>query len=141
VHLTFDEPILTRPVARQVSPQYAEIHPFKTKAYSKKEIVAEKMRALLQQQGKWPRPRDLYDLWFILCRSKEDFDRSEIRELFVKKCQARQIEPDLQGLISKNLKEWNRGVWNNLLGPMLKTVPAYDDVWSEWTRVFRNRYL
>ena len=73
IHLTFDEPIFVEPAVRPVSPQYADLSDFEITAYSKKEIVAEKMRALLQQQTKWPRPRDLYDLWFMLGRSREHF--------------------------------------------------------------------
>ena len=46
------------------------------------EIVAEKLRALLQQQDKWPRPRDLYDLWFILCQQREPVPTKQLRELF-----------------------------------------------------------
>jgi predicted nucleotidyltransferase component of viral defense system len=62
-----DDPILTEPVARAVNPLYSDLSAFTVATYTKEEILAEKMRALLQQQTKWPRPHDLYDLWFILC--------------------------------------------------------------------------
>jgi hypothetical protein len=121
-----------------VNPRYSDLSAFKISAYSKEEIVAEKMRALLQQQKKWPRPRDLYDLWFILCRSGERFPREELKKLFVEKCLVRRVQPDREGLISENLKEWNRKAWGNLLGPMLKTLPDYDEVWGEWIAVCRK---
>jgi predicted nucleotidyltransferase component of viral defense system len=73
VHLTFDEPVLSETVNSMVEPIYSDLSSFMIPCYSKKEIIAEKLRSLLQQQKKWPRPRDLYDLWYILCRSGEVF--------------------------------------------------------------------
>jgi hypothetical protein len=132
IHLTFDEPILTEPNSCHVEPRYTDLTSYQTTAYSKSEILAEKMRSLLQQQRKWPRPRDLYDLWFILCHLKEKFDGNELKELFEKKCEVRRIEPDSKGLISENLKEWNKNAWGNQLGPLMKNIPDLDKVWYEW---------
>src|SRR5208283_2548063 len=46
VHLTFDEPILNRPVVCSIKPHYSDLAAFKVHSYAKKEIVAEKLRAL-----------------------------------------------------------------------------------------------
>jgi len=131
IHLTFDEPILTEVTIRAVKPRYSDLSEFEIACYSKEEIIAEKIRALLQQQMKWPRPRDLYDLWFILCQSGERFQRENLRDLFMQKCSARQIQPDAKGLISENLRNWNKDAWENILGPLMKTVPNFDEVWTE----------
>lgn len=133
VHLSFEEPLLTSPEECQVRPSYAEIMPFPLAAYSKIEIVAEKVRALLQQQDKWPRPRDLYDLWYITCHKGETFDRNQLRLLFEQKCRARGIPADINRLHSEHLYEWNREAWTNQLLPLLRTAPKYDLVWTEWT--------
>jgi predicted nucleotidyltransferase component of viral defense system len=132
VHLTFDEPLLTEPVTCPINPSYSDLSQFELTAYSKKEIIAEKMRTLLQQQKKWPRPRDLYDLWFMLCHFKEEYEAKELRSLFDKKCEARKIEPDLRDLVSENLKEWNSAAWENQLKPLMKNVPDFEKVWKEW---------
>jgi hypothetical protein len=58
VHLTFDEPILDEPAVVSVNPAYVDLSTFSIAAYSKREIVAEKLRSLLQQQKKEPRPKD-----------------------------------------------------------------------------------
>ena len=131
IHLTFDEPVLTGVTIRAVKPRYSDLSEFEIPSYSKEEIIAEKMRALLQQQMKWPRPRDLYDLWFILCQSGESFQPDILRELFFQKCKARQIQPDVKGPISENLRNWNKDAWGNILGPLTKTVPNFDEVWRE----------
>ncbi|MBN1104196.1 MAG: nucleotidyl transferase AbiEii/AbiGii toxin family protein [Deltaproteobacteria bacterium] len=132
VHLSFREPLLTSAEERLVRPFHAEPMPFSLAAYSLIEIVAEKLRALLQQQEKWPRPRDLYDLWYITCHEGESFDRDQLRRMFEKKCQVRGIPADTRRLHSKQLYEWNRGAWTNQLLTMLRTAPEYDLVWTEW---------
>jgi hypothetical protein len=133
VRLTFDEPILAPIATRDVTPPYSDLEAFSVACYSKLEIVAEKLRALLQQQEKWPRPRDLYDLWFILCHQRESVPTMQLRELFEAKCAVRGITPDPQHLVSVELREWNRGAWNIQLLPTLDHGPDYDRVWSEWT--------
>jgi hypothetical protein len=138
LHLTFDERILTKVATCSVKPLYSDLTDFEVTAYSKEEIVVEKMRALLQQQKKWPRPRDLYDLWFILHQAGEKFHWEKLKRVFVKKCQARGINPDLRGLISENLKERNKSAWDNQLGPLMKNVPEFDKVWNEWIDTFQE---
>lgn len=53
VHLTFDEPVLTTREIRAVEPPCPGLDPFHITAYSLQEVVAEKLRTLLQQQEKW----------------------------------------------------------------------------------------
>jgi predicted nucleotidyltransferase component of viral defense system len=132
VHLSFDEPLLADPEERPVRSPYSEPAAFSIVAYSKVEIVAEKLRALLQQQKKWPRPRDLYDLWYIACSQAETFDRRHLRELFESKCRLRGVLPDAEGLRSDRLYEWNRNAWAAQLSPLLRLLPDYDHVWAEW---------
>ncbi len=128
VHLTFDEPILEKPVTCPVVPRYSDLRQFSVTSYNKKEIIAEKLRSLLQQQKKWPRPRDLYDLWYILCRSAEWLSWKELKPLFEEKCRVRNIEPDIAGLTSDTLREWNTNAWKDRLGPMLRELPDFDQV-------------
>jgi len=132
VHFSFEEPLLTSPEQRPVRPPYAEINPFSFSAYSMIEIVAEKMRVLIQQQEKWPRPRDLYDLWYITCHKGESFDLSQLRRLFEQKCRVRGIPADTSLLRSKHLYEWNREAWTSQLLNMLKAAPEYELVWTQW---------
>ena len=109
IHLTFDEPVLSEPIVCSVKPRYSDLpEESRIVAYGKEEIVAEKMRALLQQQSKWARPRDLYDLWFILCHKKERFSEERLRELFEQKCAVRRIPADTEALTSELPKESNR---------------------------------
>jgi predicted nucleotidyltransferase component of viral defense system len=138
VHLTFDEPVLDKAVDRLVTPNYSDLSPFGITAYSKKEILAEKLRSLLQQQKKWPRPRDLYDLWYILCKSGEQYSWKELKPLFDEKCRVRGVQPDVTSLTSDTLREWNENAWRDRLGPMLQDVPDFDRVWMGWVKTFHG---
>ena len=138
VHLTFDEPILDKPAVRMIKSRYTDLSSFKVHSYTKKEIVAEKLRSLLQQQKKWPRPRDLYDLWYMLCRAGEQFDWNELLPMFKEKCRIRDVKPDLAALTSADLKQLNKNAWRDRLGPMLKELPDFDVVWKEWTDTFHR---
>jgi len=138
VHLTFDEPILDKAVACSIKSRYSDLSPFKVRSYTKKEIFAEKLRSLLQQQKKWPRPRDLYDLWYMFCHSGEHFTWNELLPMFEEKCHIRDISPDIKGLTSNKLKDWNKKAWKDRLGPMLKEVPEFDLVWKEWIETFHR---
>ena len=138
VQLTFDEPVLDNAIDRRVTPVYSDLSAFGITVYSKKEIVAEKLRSLLQQQKKWPRPRDLYDLWYILCKTRERFSWQEVKPLFDEKCRIRDVQPDITSLTSDTLRAWNENAWRNQLGPMLKDVPDFDRLWKEWVKSFHK---
>ena len=138
MHLTFDEPVLDEAVVCSVKALYPDLSAFEITAYSKREILAEKMRSLLQQQKKWPRPRDLYDLWYILCKSGECFSWKELKLLFDEKCRIRGVQPNIMGLTSDTLREWNEEAWLDRLGPMLKDVPDFDRLWKEWVKTFHG---
>jgi predicted nucleotidyltransferase component of viral defense system len=131
IHLTFDEPVLTKAVTSVVTPRYSDLGEFTIPSYSKTEIVAEKLRALL---------RDLYDLWFMICRSKEKFEPGELAEIFKRKCEVRKIEPDFSGLRSGSLKEWNTGAWENQMKPLMKSIPDFPQVWEEWVSGCRSLF-
>jgi hypothetical protein len=65
-------------------------------------------------------------------RSKEKIEAGELADLFAKKCQVRKIEPDVSGLTSENLKEWNQEAWENQMKPLMKRVPDLEQVWQAW---------
>jgi len=96
------------------------------------------MRALIQQQEKWPRPRDLYDLWFILCSKKEEYPQEQLQRSFSIKCRSKRIKDDPKALTSEKLREWNRNAWKNQLEQMMREVPDYEMVWDDWTKKCRG---
>lgn len=59
---------------------------FEVQAYSKDEILAEKMRAIIQR-GKI---RDYYDVWRLL--KETSFDKDRIRKMFLEKCKTKGVD-------------------------------------------------
>ncbi|HWR59147.1 MAG TPA: hypothetical protein VN328_09690 [Thermodesulfovibrionales bacterium] len=64
--------------------------------------------------------------------------RLEARRQDPSTCRIRDINPDISGVTSNNLREWNRKAWRDRLGPMLKELPDFDIVCKEWTETFRR---
>ena len=48
------------------------------------------------------------------------------------------VQPDITGLTSDTLREWNENAWLHRLGPMLKDVPDFDRLWKEWVKTFHE---
>lgn len=132
IHLSLSEPVLDTPVRLPVESAYGEPEPFPILAYSMLEIVSEKLRALLQQQARYPRARDLFDLWYITCVRRETLDRGRLRTMFERKCRAKEVEPDLAGLTAKRLRDRCGAVWRSQIGPAVRDLPDYDAVWAAW---------
>lgn len=66
-------------------PQHYDYPKFSVKVYTLETIRAEKLRAILQR-GKI---RDYYDVWKLL---KDERVKTNVKELFLKKCKSKEIE-------------------------------------------------
>lgn len=132
IHVSFDEPLLDQPELRTVTPPYSEPESFTLWSYSMLEIVSEKLRALIQQQAKYPRPRDLYDLWYITRQRREPLDTQRLMALFEDKCLARGVEPDLAMLTSEALRTRSQAAWGSMIMPVVRDAPEFETVWSDW---------
>lgn len=139
VEISVDETILRPTVRRYVIHDYGEPFDFELPVYSMEEIVAEKLRAILQhvrllEQRGWvrSRARDYYDLWRILNDYRDHLDLSGFRGFLQQKCAIRDVTftgpesffPDaLLATVEKTWKQW--------LGPLVPELPAYAVVISD----------
>lgn len=80
VDLTADELLTDEAVELPVINPYYK-RKFSISAYSLDEIVAEKLRSLLQRT----RVRDYYDVWFLLTRKNKKLDAGKARKIFLEK--------------------------------------------------------
>jgi hypothetical protein len=46
--------------------------------------------------------------------------------------------PDIYGLTSDTLREWNENAWTDRLGPMLQKLPDFYSTWNEWVKIFNG---
>ena len=139
VEITMDEPILWPVVQRQVIHEYGEPMHVEVLAYSLEEVVAEKLRAVLQQAARlesrgWSRnrARDFYDLWRVLGTYREQLDLTDFDTRLHEKCQLRHVdfagpEDFLDPRIVANVEsEWERS-----LGPLVPGLSAFGTVVEE----------
>jgi len=94
-------------------------------AYSLPELVAEKMRALYERT----RPRDLYDVVYLLENRIDVLDLNRVREILRQKCVAKQIPvPGVEQFVRKvNDDAELKAEWGNMLAHQLPSLPNVDD--------------
>ena len=107
--------------------------------YSLEEIVAEKLRALLQhakklQERGWSRSRarDYYDLWRIFSAHREQLDLRELDSLLRRKCALRGVTFDgLGDFFDPGIVTLVEATWEQWLGPLVADLPAVEIVLDE----------
>ncbi len=142
LEVTVDEPILLSAIPRQVIHGYGEELTGAVRAYSLEEIVAEKLRALLQNEARrgergWVRPRcrDLYDLWRIVGNPPVALDLAAIRRILPTKCAVRDVSfGSAADFFPAALVETVRTGWNADLAPFVLDLPAADVVIADLKR-------
>lgn len=98
IEVSFKEKLVTPPIQRAIIHPYKEDFSYDLQVYSINEIIAEKIRALLQFSKKlhergWGRSRvrDYYDLWSILKHYSNEVDREILPTITKEKCGYKQI--------------------------------------------------
>lgn len=134
LEVTVDEPILLSATVRPIIHGYGEELAGAVRAYSLEEIVAEKLRALLQNEARrgergWVRPRcrDLYDLWRIFANPPVGLDRAAVRRILPAKCAVRGVAfSSTADFFPAALLETVGTGWDADLAPLVLDLPAAD---------------
>ncbi len=138
VEITVDEVLLLPPHQRGLFHDYNERLSCQMQVYDLAEIVAEKMRALLQSRQRlkargWGASRvcrDFYDLWFILKREKLA-DRG-VPDLVRQKCAWRGVSFTApHELVVEELLQTARREWQVQILPFPKTRISHEQVLEE----------
>lgn len=126
--LTRHEPVLKEPDARSIFHPYPDSLPVGAAVftYSVNELLAEKTRALYERS----RPRDLYDVVFLLENRRDAFDLGRVRDLFGEKCRVKGIPVPRGARLLEIVaaSEELRSEWVNMLGNQLPSPPSLDDL-------------
>lgn len=142
LEVTIDEPILLPAPLRPILHGYDEQLAGVIRAYCLEEIVAEKLRALLQSEARrgkrgWTRPRcrDFYDLWSILVEPPPAFDQARVRRILPAKCAVRGVNFEVAAdFFPVGLLDVVRPGWGGDLGPLVRHLPPADQVIQEVRR-------
>lgn len=138
VEITTDEPILLPFEYRPLLHDFPESLLVELSVYTLREIVAEKLRSLLQVREKlaergWGASRvcrDYYDLWYVLHR--EGRMNGQIPDLVTRKCAVRQVVFDVpEDFFAQELLNTARSGWLQQLLPFVPDAPQVEQVLAE----------
>ena len=136
IETTVDEEILKPVQERSIIHEYGEPLEVKVNVYALEEIVAEKLRAILQhvqmlQVRGWTRSRarDFYDLWRVLNAYQDQLNLSDFSSFLHAKCAIRNVTfkgPD--DFFEKTMLDYVKKTWEQWLGPLVPDLPDYSIV-------------
>lgn len=100
-------------------------------AYSKCDLIAEKLRSILQQKIRGRnRRQDVYDLWYIICNfTISEAEKSDIFEVFKQKCQSRDISPNRKSFSDPEIIQRSKAEWGTLKNEV-KELPPFDTAYE-----------
>ncbi|HEY2934403.1 MAG TPA: nucleotidyl transferase AbiEii/AbiGii toxin family protein [Acidobacteriota bacterium] len=133
--LTADELVVGRPQVRDVFHPYSDCPEggIRSLCYSFEELVAEKMRALVQRL----RPRDLYDVVNLYRRNDMPADRDVVFSILSEKCDFVAIPiPTFAVLDQMSEKAELAQEWSNMLAHQLPFLPPFEQFWAELPNIF-----
>ena len=139
IEATIDERIL-RPVDyRKVIHGYGEPLEVEVQVYSLEEVIAEKLRTILQHSAMFDRrgwtrsrARDYYDLWRVLSVYKNDLDLAGFDSLLREKCAVRGVgfaRPE--DFFHDRMLAYVKRTWDQWLGPLVPGLPSFETVTGE----------
>ena len=129
--ISFDERVI-KAEERFCIGEYSDDRAFKLRVYSLEEILAEKLRSILQR-GK---TRDYYDVWRMLKEHGGEIDPTLVRRIFLAKCEDKGLTWEgVNSLFSRGKTEAARSYWRRGLGYLVPELPSFDVVIEEGHRL------
>jgi len=114
---SFREKVILQPIVKSIGRFLEEVPSFDVFVMQEKEILAEKIRAIITRN----KARDVYDLWFLLNKNI-NFDKKFIE----KKLDYYKEHWNKKDFMNKlNMKE---SIWETELSPLLRDVPKFNKV-------------
>ena len=133
VEITTDEPLLLPAADRPLLHGYEEELSATLRCYSLEEIVAEKLRTMLQaekrlEEGKWLRncARDYYDLWRLCADPAVVVDFAEVGRILPAKCAVRGVEAHcVDDFFPELVVEGAGRQWGSSLANLVRPLPEF----------------
>lgn len=128
--LTAHEPVLSDALTVPIFHPYPDElpSPAGVVAYSIEELLAEKTRALFERT----RPRDLYDVVYLVNNQSSEIDLVRTREIFLGKCSAKSLSSPTTAELIAHIRATDelRSEWENMLRHQLPQLPPIDSLLS-----------
>lgn len=139
VEIAVDEKVLKPPCRRRVIHDYGEPIEAEVQVYGLEEIIAEKLRAILQHQRSlqergWSRSRarDYYDIWRILGAYQGCLDLTDFERLVRAKSELRGV--DFRGpedFFDDTMLAYVERTWSQWLGNLVPNLPSFQTVMGQ----------
>lgn len=109
--------LVDRPAIRAIPQSYSDHIPFNVRIESLAEIIASKLRAVIERK----KCRDYFDLWKL---SEMELDRKKIKNVFEKKLAVKNLEfRGIRQIFPADLKETLKPYWERELGRLVNPLP------------------
>ena len=139
VEISLDEKLMRPAPQRRVLHDYGEPFDVQIPVYALEEIVAEKLRAILQhvrllERRGWvrSRARDYYDLWRILGAYRDGLDTSGFSTFLSDKCALKDVTfSGPESFFPEAMLAAVEKTWKQWLGPLVPALPPYKTVIEE----------
>ena len=133
IETAVDEKVLKPAPRRKVIHEYGEPLEVEVRVYALEEIVAEKLRAILQHIDKlekrgWSRSRarDYYDLWCVLRAYRDQMDLSDFAPFLATKCAVRNVSfGGAEDFFQERMLTYVEKTWDQWLGPLVPDLPGF----------------
>ncbi len=131
VDISYSEKLVLRIENKSLIHQYSDSRKITNSisTYCLNEIIAEKIRALVQRN----RPRDIYDNWYLLSKI-DSIQIPKIQNVLFKKAHSKNIEiRNVEQFINATKKNINKNEWESSLKHQLgqNNLPDFDFVYSQ----------
>ncbi len=139
IETALDERILKPSLKRRILHEYGEPLEAEVQVYALEEIVAEKLRAILQhveqlEERGWSRSRarDYYDLWRVLRAYQNEMDLSDFPSFLREKCAVRDVAfSGPEDFFQDRVLAYVGKTWDQWLGPLVRDLPRFETVIDE----------
>lgn len=132
--ITLYEQVLLPPNTAPILHPYSDVEDCHATVptYKLDEIVAEKLRAILQRT----RSRDIYDLWYLLKFHEDMLNKSTIYNVFKKKCEYKNVDfRGIEDFFKPELMESHKLAWEPSISRQIADLPAFEEVESDLRRL------
>lgn len=124
IDISFKEPVeLVDQLVLDTSGQFS--------GYSLTEVLAEKLRALLQQKARKhqrSRRQDVYDIAYLIeSFPLDDDERTELLRIFRVKSEARDITPTIDSLSDPEIAELAKAQWSSMQEELEDPLPSFEE--------------
>lgn len=139
VETSIDEKVLKPTQRKKIIHEYGEPIETQVQIYALEEIIAEKLRAILQhieklQRRGWgrSRARDYYDLWRVFKAYKKELRLDDFTPFLREKCALRNVTFNgPEDFFQPKMMEYVEKTWTQWLGPLVPGLPPFKTVIEE----------